>query len=145
MGHPMNPDVHEFLGALSKDFIAADIDALYEHFSKPTAIYFGTRMVMITCKGEFAAAVALYYGGLLRAGLASTTIFLHSVSRPAADKVIAEVSCQHADGSGQIIGVSEATYYFSKSTDSLKIELLEYAQLPLQSEAFQEPLLALAV
>ncbi len=141
----MNRDIQDFFSALSEDFIAGDIDALYGRFAVPTAIYIATQIVVVTCKSEFAAAVELYYGGLIRAGLASTTICLHNVFRPAADKVIAEVSCHYADRTGRVIGVSEATYYFTKTNGSLKIGLLEYARLPLQTDEFQEPILALAV
>ena len=141
----MEADVRLFLTHLSEEFSRGEVAQVYERFTTPTAIYIADRLLVIGRFEEFAAAFATYHGGLIAAGLARTTTRINGTTETSDDKIVASVTCLHEDATGASIGNSEVKYYFRRHGTTLKIELTEYLALPIDTAAFTDDLMSMAV
>ncbi len=127
----MREYVEAFLNDMTDEFQARDVDAVLAKFALPTAIFFGSDMVLIRNRSDLANLTEMYLGDLQERKVSKSMPLLKELSEPSEGKLTAVTVSHLMDSEGNVIGLSRGKYFLNVTDDGLKIALVEHSQVPL--------------
>jgi hypothetical protein len=137
--------VEIFLVQLSEKFSAGDVEGVEDCLIMPAAIYFGNNIILLENREDVANFTESYMSEMRKKGLVKARLRLNemTVSNAGLIKVIA--TAPMVDTTGTPIALGRTKYFLRQVGDTLKVEMAEHSQVPLELDLIHAPLAKLAV